>query len=196
MPLENAQDSDPTTIAIRELITENTIIEKIPNLKTYSTSPPSTKDNADSRAFDPDRIFYSTETAAYHVDVGSHYRAYGRKMPVKSGIRRHLERQGISTNDIKELTEVALEDIELDNAVDWVGALAGHRRGLMERNGRSFLITEEPKIPDSIQGDFPLHQAIIDQAFPDADACAVSKGGLPGVWPRSDTRPTNRLQCW
>ena len=173
MSLQTNQSQDPTTSAIHEFIAENAPDEKISKSGTFSTSPLPKKGNDESRAFDPARIFYSTDTAAYFVDVGSHYRAYGRKMPIKSGIRRHLERQGTSPNDIKELIEMNLDNIELDRAVDWVGGLAGHRRGLMERQGRSFLITDEPRIPDSEKGSCPLHHAIIDQAFPDPDARAV-----------------------
>jgi hypothetical protein len=172
--------TDENVTAIQDFVKENTSKEKFSKSETCSTFPLPKKGNDESRAFDPARIFYSTDTAAYFVDVGSHYRAYGRKMPIKSGIRRHLERQGTSPNDIKELLEMNLEDIELDRAVDWVGALAGHRRGLTKRNGRSFLITDEPQIPESIQGDFPLHQAIIDQAFPDPDARAVFMGWTAG----------------
>ncbi len=173
MSLQTNQSQDPTTSAIHELIAENAPDKKISKSGIHSTSPPLISLADDARAFDPGRVYYATDSAAYHVDVGSHYRAYGRKMPIKSGVRRHLERQGTSPNDIKELIEMHLENIELDRAVDWVGGLAGHRRGLMERQGRSFLITDEPKIPDSEKGSCPLHHAIIDQAFPDADARIV-----------------------
>jgi hypothetical protein len=122
MSLNTTQDPDPTTAAIDQLKAEFSPEEKISKLKTCSTSPLPETGKDESRAFDPARIFYSTDTAAYFVDVGSHYRAYGRKMPIKSGIRRHLERQGVSPNDIKELIDMHLEDIELDRAVDWVGA--------------------------------------------------------------------------
>ena len=172
--------SDATAAEIEKLISENMNDEKLSKLKTYSFTPSEEPSKAKSRSFDPARIFYSTDTASYFVDVESHFRPYGRKNPIKVGVRRYLERQGTSPNDIKELLEVNLEDIEIDRAVDWVGALAGHRRGLIERNGRSFLITDEPKIPESAEGRFPLHQAIIDQAFPNADARAVFEGWLSG----------------
>jgi len=175
-----AQDSDPTTLAISEFISENAIIKKIPKSKTYSTSPLKKEGNDESRSFDPKRIYYATDSASYYVDVDSHYRPYGRKAPIKSGIRRHLERQGESPNDTKELVEVSFEDIEIDRSVDWVGALAGHRRGLVKRNGRTFLITDEPKIPAGVQGSFPLHESIVDQAFPDTDARAVFMGWTAG----------------
>jgi hypothetical protein len=99
--------------------------------QTCSTSPPA----GNSRAFDPDTIFYATETGAYFVDVGTHYRAYTRKTPIKAGIRRHLERQGTSENDMGDLLAMHIDNIELDRAADWVGGLAGHNRGLMSHQG-------------------------------------------------------------
>jgi len=149
--------------------------------QTCSTSPPV----GNSRAFDPDTIFYATETGAYFVDVGTHYRAYQRKTPIKAGIRRHLERQGTSENDIGDLLAMHIDNIELDRAADWVGGLAGHNRGLMTHQGRSFLITTEPDIPVSAKGKCPLHLSVIAQAFPTQDARTVFLAWLASGNPRN-----------
>jgi hypothetical protein len=62
-------------------------------------------------------------------------RAFTRKTPIKAGIRRHLERQGTSENDMGDLLAMHIDNIELDRAADWVGGLAGHNRGLMSHQG-------------------------------------------------------------
>jgi hypothetical protein len=155
------------------IVRNQTAKKKATKRQTTSTAPPAATNGDKSRAFDPDSIFYATETGAYYVDVGTHYRAYQRKTPVKAGIRRHLERQGTSDNDMNDLLAMHVDNIELDRAADWVGGLAGHRRGLMTHQGKSFLITTEPDIPISEAGECPLHQDIICQAFPNEDARTV-----------------------
>jgi hypothetical protein len=168
------QQAGPKTKAIIEanivpMKRSETGKKKTTKEQTCSTSPPV----GNSRTFDPDTIFYATETGAYLVDVGTHYRAYTRKNPIKAGIRRHLERQGTSENDMGDLLAMHIDNIELDRAADWVGGLAGHHRGLMTHQGRSFLIITEPDIPASAKGDCPLHLSVIEQAFPDQDARTV-----------------------
>lgn len=79
-----------------------------------------------------------------------------------------------------DLIAMHIDNIELDRAADWVGGLAGHSQGLLTHQGRSFLITTEPDIPISAEGDCPLHQSIINQAFPDQDARTVFLAWLAG----------------
>ena len=46
--------------------------EKSTKSQTHSTSPP----DADKLTFDPERVFYATESGSYLVDTGTHYRTY------------------------------------------------------------------------------------------------------------------------
>ena len=144
--------------------------------QTHSTSPP----DADRLTFDPERIFYATESGSYLVDTGTHYRTYGRKSPVIAGIKRHLRAAGHSENDLKDLVAHHLENIELDRACDWTGGLAGHRRGIMIREGKKFLITDEPDMIEPCAGEWPLIQNILTQAFPESDSWSVFLGWLKG----------------
>lgn len=144
--------------------------------RTHSTSPPDT----DKLTFDPERVFYATESGSYLVDTGTHYRTYGRKSPIVAGIKRHLRATGHSENDLKDLVTHHLENIELDRACDWTGGLAGHRRGIMLREGRKFLITDEPDMIEPAPGDWPLIENILTQAFPDDDSRSVFLGWLKG----------------
>ncbi len=153
-----------------------TSAEISPKSQTYSTSPP----DSDRLTFDPERVFYATGTGSYLVDTGTHYRTYRRKSPVIAGINRHLRAAGHSENDLKDLVAHHFENIELDRACDWTGGLAGHHRGIMLREGRTFLITDEPEMIEPCTGKWPLIGNILDQAFPEDDARSVFKGWLKG----------------
>jgi hypothetical protein len=147
-----------------------------PKSQTHSTSPP----DADKLAFDPERVFYATQSGSYLVDTGTHYRIYGRKSPIVAGIKRHLRATGHSENDLKDLVIDHFENIELDRACDWTGGLAGHRRGIILREGRKFLITDEPDMIEPLAGKWPIIKDIITQAFPNEDARIVFLGWLSG----------------
>ena len=150
--------------------------ENFTKSQTHSTSPPAT----DKLTFDPERVFYATETGSYLVDTGTHYRTYARKSPVIAGIKRHLRATGHSENDLKDLAAHHVENIELDRACDWTGGLAGHRRGIMLREGRKFLITDEPDMITPSAGDWPIIKEILDQAFLEDDSRSVFLGWLKG----------------
>jgi len=164
--------TDPQLEAIRNFSKEQTI----------STTPPA---EPEKLTFDPAEIYYATETGGYYVNVGNHFRAYQRKTPVLSGIRRHLERSGHSETDFKDLLAHHMENIELDRAVDWVGGLAGYRRGIMDHDGRKFLVIDQPEMIEAHAGVFPLITSIIHQAFPEEDARNVflewMKGGVEAI---------------
>jgi hypothetical protein len=130
--------------------------------------------------FNPEHIYYSSEKATYFVDTGEFYRVYTRKMPVKNGMRRYLESQGKDDGEIKDLINDYVETIEIDRAIDWNGKLAGYKRGVAIFGGRKFLITDGYDLPESKEGDCPLHLNIIAQAFKDPDAQAVFCGWLQG----------------
>lgn len=151
-----------------------------PEISTKSQAHPTSPPDAEKLAFDPARIFYAAESGGYLVDTGTHYRAYARKSPVIAGMRRHLRALGHSENDLKDLISDHLENVELDRACDWTGGLAGHRRGIMMREGRKFLITDEPDMIPPRAGEWPLIASILDQAFPEIDARCVFKAWLKG----------------
>jgi hypothetical protein len=148
--------------------------------QTLPYSPTETGDGAEKITFDPAETFYATETGGYYVNVGSHFRAYQRKTPVLSGIRRYLERNGHAQNDFKDLIADHMENIELDRAVDWVGGVAGYQRGILHHGGKRFLITDQPDMIEARSGDWPLLRSIIHQAFPGEDSKSVFLGWLKG----------------
>ena len=155
--MQSFTNPDPKQTPSSEL--ENITIQS--NNKTLSTSPPKTD-------FNPDNTFYHSHNGSYLSDVGTHYRVYTRKKPVLAGIKRFIDLHN-SGDDIDEI----MERIELDQAVDWQGSIAGHQRGLHKINGKSFLVMDEPALIDPAEGETPLLNSIISQAFPDDDARAI-----------------------
>jgi len=151
-------------------------IESFTKPQTIPNSPT----NNDRLAFDPVEVFYATETGGYFVNVGNYYRAYQRKNPVLAGIRRHLERSGYAQNDFKDLLAHHMENIELDRAVDWVGGLAGYRRGIIDQYGRKLLVIDQPDMISARAGKWPIINSIIDQAFPDNDSRSTFIGWVKG----------------
>lgn len=138
------------------------------------------KEFAGKKGFDPKGVFYDSGSATFYADVGTHYRSYRQKTPIKNGVSLHLKNMGTGTDEMQKTLAEVFDDIEITRAVDWSGGLAGHRRGIMKRQGKNFLITTEPKIPDAVEGEFPLHKSIIDQAFPNHDARSVFLGWVSG----------------
>lgn len=124
-------------------------------------------------AFRPEAIFFAAETTTYYADLGTHFRPYKPKRSIEAGLRRFLEAQAHTEEEIKALIQTYIDQIELDQAVDWVGGLAGYPQGVFYRQSRACLVTSEPKIPASQAGEFPLTHSVIHQAFPEEDARTV-----------------------
>ena len=132
------------------------------------------------RSFDPAGIYYDSQSGVYFVDVGTHYRQYGRKLPVKSGVKRYLEEQDIPTKEIPAQLNYHMEVIEIDHAVDWSGEIAGFERGVRMFSDRRILVTKGYDIPEPRAGACPAYLSILRQAFPDSDALNAFLGWLQG----------------
>lgn len=113
--------------------------------------------------FTPEQTFYHSETGRFLVDVGTHYRCYSRRTPVRAGLARWFAER--KSDDPDEDAKAALAAIELDRAVDWVGSIAGHLRGLHRIDGQAFLVPDQPNLPHPVKGAFPTITSILDQAF-------------------------------
>jgi hypothetical protein len=166
--------SNSSLEAIKQLTADQLGKEKCTNPQKCPTSPPG------GVSFAPDAIFYAAEQSTYYADLGTHYRPYKGKRAIAAGLRRHLENQGHTGEEIKALLAAHFDEIELDQAVDWVGKLAGYPRGIFKKHGRLHLVTEEAKLADPAPGNWPLIKSVIEQAFPDDDARAVFLAWLAG----------------
>lgn len=131
--------------------------------KCFTDSPPS------KVMFDPKQVYYLTNPGVYYVRKGSYFQHHKRWPVVEKGILRWLESQDTPSSDIKPLLENFREEVELDQAVDMAGSLAGHRMGPMKHQEQTFLVTDEPKLIEPAEGDFPVLKSIVDQAFPDEE---------------------------
>ncbi|MFC7335754.1 primase-helicase family protein [Haloferula chungangensis] len=131
--------------------------------------------------FDPSGVFYDSVKSQYLVDVGTHYRSYTRKAPVLAGVTRHFVTRGHDEKESKEEAKNRIADAEIDNAVDWSGSIAGHKRGIVRKNGLSLLVTSEPTLPEPAPGAFPTISGIIRDAFPENEARIIFSGWLAGA---------------
>jgi hypothetical protein len=145
--------------------TEDDIRDAIEDSKPQPLTAFSLLVPSDSRnmKFDPKLIYYQADGAKYLVFVGSHFRVYSRKTPVVEGVARHLankDKDG-DPKDLKARAKQEVADIEIDRAVDWSGAIAGHRQGLHKLDVGVVLVTSEPDITEPEAGSFPTIHGII-----------------------------------
>ncbi len=130
----------------------------------------------------PEGIYYDAGSGAFWVDVGEHYRRYSRRIPVLNGLQRYFENLGHG-KDAKAMARERLTDIELNSAVDWAGALAGHKRGLERHPLGHLLITTEPDLLEPRPGEFSYISEIIAQLLGQdmPEQVSVFKGWLKGA---------------
>ena len=171
-------------------------LEKPSESQTCSTSPPvggqKTSKSSEhaplphqaenqQRTFTPEGIFYLASKGQFIVDVGKRFRVYGRKKPVLTGLRRHLEDEVGTPEEAKERANYIIDCIEIDRAVDWMGIIAGFPRGLhKDRKGQALLIMEGPDIPSAVAGECPTFDDIFGQAFTNPTAKTTFLGWLKG----------------
>jgi hypothetical protein len=132
-------------------------------------------------SFDPAGIYYDATTGRYLVDIGSHYRAYSRKSPVAEGVRRFHAAAGLAQDDAKQEAAASLHAVEIDNAVDWSGCIAGFKRGVHRKDGLSLLVTSEAELADPVPGPCPIINRLIREAFPEHTERIVFIGWLSGA---------------
>ena len=130
--------------------------------------------------FPPLRIFYLSGPGTYLIDTGEIFRPYGNKGPVKTGLEKWFAGKGLNDSAVKDAVNEAFGEIQIARAVDWKGDIAGERRGLFRFQGQRFLIDRGPKIIEPSEGQSPLLDSILRQAFPNATARLVFELWLAG----------------
>jgi hypothetical protein len=123
-------------------------------------------------AFSPSTIFYESATSKYYIDVGTHFRIYSQKTPVVRGVASLLMAEDVpETKDERDelMARAAgmVGDIEIKQAVDWAGGIAGHKKGLTRFDNFTALITDEPKLISPRKGLFPVIEDILSQGLGD-----------------------------
>lgn len=140
-------------------------------------APPATKDAP--TAFPPAAVYYDGPGGFYLVDTGRAFFRWSRKTPIVNGVARWRMRSGDHADLAHKVAKQDVADRELDGAVQWSGAIAGHRRGVQrDHDGLPILITSEASLPEPTGGPTPIISRIIRQAFPEADPFAVFVGWL------------------
>jgi hypothetical protein len=133
------------------------------------------------KSFAPEDVFYDAPSGKYLIRQGNGYAIHSKRGPVVTGITRHLAGEHESAKELTAAVKAAIDDREIDGAVQWSGVIAGHRQGIMlDNNGQQILITGEPILPQPAEGDTPLIDSIISQAFPNDTAMDVFISWLSG----------------
>lgn len=131
-------------------------------------------------AFPPSSIYYDAPGGLYLVDhQGRAFFRWSRKTPIVNGVARWRMQNGDHADIATKAAKQDVANRELDGAVQWSGAIAGHKRGIQrDHDGLPILITSQANLPEPMAGPCPIITRIIRQAFPDADPFAVFVGWL------------------
>jgi hypothetical protein len=98
---------------------------------------------------------------------------------VVNGVARWRIQNGDDPEVAQKNAKRDLSNRELDGAVQWSGAIAGHARGLHhDTDGMPILITSQANLPEPAAGSFPTISDIIAQGFPDQIPYDVFTGWL------------------
>ena len=115
--------------------------------------------------YDAGRFWVKTRTGSYVIMNETSVRRELRSM----GIDTHPRRGG-GLSDV----EAALQFIQHEKQVDYVGPLAGQRRGLHTEAGRRLLVTEECNLPTPKSGgQYPTIKALVEEML-DSDGIKQS----------------------
>ena len=159
----------------RQKLIQKKALKKARKEKWTAVSPAikKTAEGSTPQSFAPEDIFYDTRSSAYLVKVGKTYLTFSKRNPVNTGLSRHFEPKYEDSDDAKPEILAALNDREVDGAVQWSGAIAGHRQGLAkDSNDLPILITSEANLPEPIAGDAKVINMILDGAFSGDDPTA------------------------
>jgi hypothetical protein len=127
-----------------------------------------------------DVYFYGAKST-FQVDAGSYFRTISKRSTVVSGIVRRYTHQGYEKKEAKEMASYEVEQREIDGHVEWVGEIAGHKKGVIHSiDGKPLLITSSPALPVAKCGACPTILSIIRQAFPDPHQLAIFMGWMKG----------------
>jgi len=126
-------------------------------------------------------VFFYGAKGTFQVDAGSYFRTISKRSTVVSGIVRRYEQQGIDQKEAKQAASHEVEQREIDGHVEWVGEIAGHKKGVIHSiDGKPLLITSSPALPIATCGACPTILGIIRQAFPDTDQLSIFIGWMKG----------------
>jgi hypothetical protein len=87
------------------------------------------------------------------------------------GLKIALKRCGLlnmaGRGELLTPIEHFIDELHTQYAVDYAGPLAGYRYGLYQENGYNVLVTDELKLPDAVQGECPVIEALFGRWFGD-----------------------------
>jgi hypothetical protein len=126
-------------------------------------------------------VYFYGANGKFQVNSGQYFRTISKRATVVSGIVRRYTQQGYDQKDAKELASYEVEQREIDGHVEWVGEIAGHKKGVIHSiDGKPLLITSSPSLPVPAVGACPTILGIIRQAFPDNHQRTIFMGWMKG----------------
>jgi hypothetical protein len=157
--------------------------------ETDHTTPPIPNPNPDTPepstnqlpGFAPKDIFYESAPGKYHVDLGTHYRTYKAKGPIVRGVTARFVAEAKDEKDEKKAPSAAataVNSLEIEQACDWAGGIAGYKKGLKDMNGFTALITEQALMITPKSGSCPVIEEILEQSLGKKIQLSILKGWL------------------
>lgn len=148
---------------------------------TIETPPEVEETGSTMQKFAPGDIFYEAPSGKYLVKVGKSFFTYSKKSPINTGVTRWLAPKYPKPAELQAAAFGAVSSRELDGAVMWAGNIAGHKQGVhRDANDLPILITSEAKPPKPADGESPIINDLLQQAFPDTTALQVFCAWLSG----------------
>ena len=148
--------------------------------------------------FKPETVFFEGTNGKFLVDVGNYFRTYSSKPPVLVGLQRYFQSIDHTIEEAKCASTGAIENITVDNHVEWSGNLAGHKKGLFHStDGKPMLVLTSPSLALPVRGPAPVITDLIQQALPDQVQRDVFYGWLAGFYRavRSGTHHPAPMLC-
>lgn len=148
-----------------------------------SAEDPSADAGTEPASIDPERIFYDAPAGKYFLDTGTRFDAHAKPAPLLYGLGVYLTARfdTLTPKQVKETARETLDRRSITHAVQWSGAIAGHRRGYRTNaEGQPILITSEANLVEPADGPFPVIARILREAFPDPVPMQVFVGWLAG----------------
>jgi len=110
------------------------------------------------------------------------FHSHSKIRPIVTGITRYLAPQYTKPDDLKMAVQSAITSRELDGGVQWTGAMAGKRIGIMrDHSGLPILITSQGRPPTPEAGEFSLIAEILNTGLGNnEDALMVFVSWLAG----------------
>jgi len=152
------------------------------SIKAALVQAPAATSGSTQICYSPADLFYDQPSGRYLIKVEDAFHSHSKIRPIVTGITRYLAPQYTKPDDLKMAVQSAIASRELDGGVQWTGAMAGKRIGIMrDHSGLPILITSQGRPPTPEAGEFSLIAEILNTGLGNnEDALMVFVSWLAG----------------